>query len=674
MKADSLKIAKVFSGGGDVHYVLPHFQREYAWEKKEWETLLKDVMGIYQVYDDDAPPEHFMGTLVVINDKTTHGVIPVFRLVDGQQRLTTVSLMLCALGRQTSQSHPTLSRKIRRLLTNEDEHDDLYFKLLPTTKYGDRRSFQAIIRGRQIPAVESKIPEAFAYFQQELGKSLADGVIEAEKFFVVLTNCLQVVFIDLNHNERPYEIFESLNSKGRLLTPADLVRNYIAMKLPQAEQTRVFEEYWSPIEEMLQERRSVGKSRLGELTAFLRHYIAYLNGVLANEEHVYSRFRDRGQRMNTEEFIAEMKTLKRFAGYYDRMLRPEKEPHKALREQLQRLNTLEFATAYPFLLSAYNALENGQLTPQDLAKGLQILESYMVRRYLTRDTVGYINRMFPTLWKEVETTDFVVSLRRAIASKNFPNDDRLREALETNELYKRDREKLILVLETINRHLSRDTGGYTVLDGKATLEHIMPQTPSDEWLRYLGSTWAEEYFLLHTIGNLTLVTQEWNSTMSNAPYPKKRGYLRGHALKLNSTYFADGPKQWNGQAILERSRFLADTIIQIWPAPETIMLPKKARRERPKGLRIREKTYAAKSWRDVVQVTAEATAQTVPDFETTIALQFPKWFSKSEMERSRQLSNGWWVYVNTSGEDAQEFAQRLIEMAGIPGDQFELLW
>jgi len=170
------------------------------------------------------------------------------------------------------------------------------------------------------------------------------------------------------------------------------------------------------------------------------------------------------------------------------------------------------------------------------------------------------------------------------------------------------------------------------------------------------------------------VTQEWNSTMSNAPYPKKKGYLRGHALKLNSTYFADGPKQWNGQAILERSRFLADTIIQIWPAPETIMLPRKTWRERPKGLRIRKKTYATKSWRDVVQVTAEATAQTVPDFETTVALQFPKWFSKSEMERSRQLSNGWWVYVNFSGEDAQEFAQRLIEMAGIPGDQFELLW
>ena len=378
--------------------------------------------------------------------------------------------------------------------------------------------------------------------------------------------------------------------------------------------------------------------------------------------------------MSTDQFIEEMRVLKRFAGYYDRMLRPERETHKDLREQLQRLNRLEFATAYPFLLSAYNAIENGQLTSQELAQGLATLESYMVRRYLTRDTVGYINRMFPTLWKEVETSDFNASLRRAIAAKNFPNDDRLREALESNELYKRDREKLILVLETINRHLSKGTGGITVLDGKATLEHIMPQSLSEEWQHHLGSTWVEDYYYLHTIGNLTLVTQEWNSSMSNALYAKKKGLLGQHALKLNSSYFADGPKQWNGEAILERSRLLANIIIQIWPAPENNKATNKVWRERPKALKILGKTYETKSWRDIVQYTAETIAQTVPNFEATIVAQFPKWFSKIEIERSRQLSNGWWVYINFSGEGAQGFAERMVEMAGIPEEQFELAW
>lgn len=675
MRADSLKIAKVFSGGGDIHYILPHFQREYAWEKKDWVTLLNDVLGIYQVYSEDAPPEHFMGTLVVINDKTARGVIPVFRLVDGQQRLTTISLMLCALGRLVKESHPALNKKIRRLLLNEDEEGDLYFKLLPTTKYGDRRSFQAIVRGRQIPNVESKIPEAFTYFLQEFGKPLEAGEIDPEKLFIVLTNCLQVVFIDLDNNERPYEIFESLNSKGKPLTPADLVRNYIAMKLPQGDQAYVFDNYWSPIEEMLQEKRMVGKSRLGELTAFLRHYIAYQLGVLVNEEHVYSRFRDRGQRMSEEEFIEEIKTLKRFAEYYDRMLRPEKEPNKALRLQLQRLNILEFATAYPFLMWAYNAIDDGRLTPHTLAEGLQTLEAYMVRRYLTRDTVGYINRMFPTLYRDVDTSDFINSLRRAIAGKNFPTDERLRQSLQTNELYKRDREKLVLVLETINRHLSHGSGGYTVLDGKATLEHIMPQTPNEDWQRLLGATSAQDYELLHTLGNLTLVTQEWNSAMSNAPYSKKKGYLERHALELNRSYFASAPKRWNRSAILERGRYLTDLIIQIWPAPEIAVQTKNVWGERPKSVTILGKTVEVKSWRDVVQITCEIVADHVADFETMIVAKCPNWFSKSEMApASRQLNNGWWVYVNLSGQDAQRFAERVVDLAGIREEQFELNW
>ena len=156
---------------------------------------------------------------------------------------------------------------------------------------------------------------------------------------------------------------------------------------------------------------------------------------------------------------------------------------------------------------AYIAIDEGLLTPQTLAEGLKTLEAYMVRRYLARDTVGYINRMFPTLWREIDPSDFVASLRRAIATKNFPTDERLRQALETNELYKRDREKLVLVLETINRHLSQGSGAYTVLDGKATLEHIMPQTPNDDWQRLLGATTAQDHEFLHTIGNLTLLTQ-----------------------------------------------------------------------------------------------------------------------------------------------------------------------
>lgn len=133
MKADSLRINKVFSAGGDVHYVLPHFQREYAWEKENWQTLVKDIFSIYSMYDDKRPPEHFMGALVVINDGTANGTVPVFRLVDGQQRLTTISLFLHALGVLVQESDAKLYKRIQRVLINEDETGLLYFKLLPTS-------------------------------------------------------------------------------------------------------------------------------------------------------------------------------------------------------------------------------------------------------------------------------------------------------------------------------------------------------------------------------------------------------------------------------------------------------------------------------------------------------------------------------------------------------------
>jgi uncharacterized protein with ParB-like and HNH nuclease domain len=673
MKADSLKIAKVFSTGGDVHYALPHFQREYAWEKEIWKTLLNDTLSIYELYSEEAPPEHFMGTLVVINDGVQSGTVPVFRLVDGQQRLTTISLMLCALSRIVENSHPLLRKKIYRMLVNEDEGGDLYFKLLPTTKYGDQISFKAIILGDPVPMVESKIPDSFNYFYKELSSRITQEQIDPELFFIVLTTCLQAVFIDLDKGERPYEIFESLNFKGKTLSQADLVRNYIAMKLPQADQASIFHSFWSPIEEMLQEKRTVGRSRLGELTAFLRHYLAYLSGVLINEDHVYSRFRDRGQQMDTKGFIEEIKRLKRFAGYYERMLRPEKEPNQELRYQLQRLNTLEFATAYPFLLYAYDAVDANKLTNQELVQGLKILESYMVRRYLVRDSVGYINRMFPALRREIDLENFSESLNRAIASKNYPVDARLRQAVEVNELYTKNREKLVLVLSTINRQLSEGTGGYTALDGNATIEHIMPQTPSDEWRKELGENIDSDYELLHTIGNLTLVTQNWNNSLSNSPFDRKRQLLSNHALRINSDYFSPGPDKWDGEAIKQRGEFLAELVLEIWPAPDIENVSRSSWTERPKSLTILGELFPVKTWRDVVVYTAEIVSQFVSDFEQSIVSNMPTYFSREEMQpASRPLKNGWWVYLHLSGKDSKRLCNRMIEYAEIPEEEFEI--
>ncbi len=673
MKADSLKINKVFSAGGDVHYVLPYFQREYAWEKENWQVLLKDIFSIYEIYDDKNPPEHFMGALVVINDGTRNGTVPVFRLVDGQQRLTTISLFLHVLGQIVRESDPKLYKKIRRILVNEDESDSLFFKLLPTKKYGDQASYMAIVKDKSLPEnIDSKIPQAHNYFRKELSNRYKKGEFDPSKLFNVLMTCLQVVFIDLNHNERPYEIFESLNFKGKTLTPADLVRNYIAMKLPEDKQANVFESYWSPIENILQERRRVGRSRLGELTAFLRHYLAYNSGAICNEDHVYSRFRDRGETLNTEEFIQEMAKLKQFASYYNHLLRPDSEKDNDVRLQLQRLNSLELSTAFPYLLFAYHAWHTSQISKEDFIEGLKLVENYLVRRILVRESTKHLSIIFSSLSRDIDLNSFGETLRQALVGKNYPSDVRIRQAAENFKLYSRNAQlRLLLILETINRHLSKGTGAYTSLDDKATIEHILPQTPSEIWKQELGDNLAQDYELLHTLGNLTLVTQEWNSSLSNAPFSEKHPKLRKHGLLLNSQYFAKEIPKWNGKAIKERASFLASQILEIWPALGETPEPR-GWQKRPKILTFLGETYEVKSWRDVIHQTSECIIQVCDNFEQVVE-DLPNYYSRTEFSgKCRQLSNSWWVYVNLSSDNVKRICATLLENAEIPEDEYEL--
>jgi hypothetical protein len=581
MKSDSLRIGKLFQNGGDIHYELPLFQREYTWEKAQWQALLQDALAIHDEMASTGDPdsgklpelEHFLGSVVVINDGSRNGTVPAFQVVDGQQRLTSMSLLLCSLASVLDKSQANLQRKIRRLLVNDDEPDDVKYKLLPTTKYGDRSAYMAVINGDEaIPATASRIPLAYEFFRKELAQRIASGAVIPDRLFQVLTQAFQVVFIDLNRDESPYRIFESLNAKGKPLSQADLVRNYIAMRLSPKGQEQVFDKHWSYIEDHLQERRSVGRSRLGELTAFLRHYLAMRTGVLCTEEHVYARFRDRAERefVSEADFADEITNLRRFASYYEKFLRPETEASSKAKQVLRDLNILEASTVFPFLLAAYEAHETALITAAQWHEMLQVLENYLLRRYLADESSNFLNKVFPGLWASLDQADPVASLKSTLAAKNYPSDSRLRQRLSNRTLYDASaltRSRTTLVLEHVNRHLSAGTGGHTVLSGSATIEHILPQTPDDDWTDVLGpdkNRILDE--VLHTLGNLTLVTQDWNSALSNKGFAIKRAKLANHALKLNSDYFGRDIDEWDESAIRDRANFLFDKIIEIWPS------------------------------------------------------------------------------------------------------------
>lgn len=588
--------------------------------------------------------------------------------------------MLSAFGKFIETSHPAIYKRIGRLLTNPDESDLLFFKLIPTTKYGDRDAYLALLKGEEFPkGIDSKIPEAYQFFYKEIGNRIKAETIDPERLFIVLVNSLQVVFIDLDQGERPYEIFESLNAKGKPLSQADLVRNYIAMKLPENRQADIFNKHWSKIETILQEKRNVGKSSIGELTAFLRHYLTMRNGVLCNQAHVYERFRDRieNESSSIDEFEQEIATLKNYAEHYNRLLRPENEPDVELKRKLIRLNILEISTAYPFLMAAYESYSQKNLSHEEFAEVLEILENYIVRRYLTNDPTNYLNKMFPTLWREVSPTKLAETLKKVIITKNYPADSRVRREVLTEQIYDKriqTSNKIVLVLDTINRFLSVKSGGYTVLDNTPTIEHILPQTPSSEWKTYLGANWEEVYTEnLHTLGNLTLVTQEWNSKLSNSSFENKKNILASHALTLNNEYFKRKIVMWDEKAIQDRANFLVDAVLEYWPELGTPPITQKSAGTKPKSLTIMGQSFVVTSWRDVAFYTAQVISELVDDFDTRIAGQLQSYFDKQEYKSAcRRLPNGWWLYMNLSAVNVKSLCRNMILLAEISEEDWQV--
>ncbi|MEG4998329.1 DUF262 domain-containing protein [Microcoleus sp. B4-D4] len=685
MKADSWKISKVFSSGGEIHYVMPHFQRQYSWETREWKDLLEDAIAIYDEYDPDREPEHFIGSLVVINDGT-RGIMTAFNLVDGQQRLTTLSLIFLVLRDIIKPTDQKLANKINKFVVNSDEEGegDVYFKLLPTKKYGDRQAYQAIIlEGNYNQFTESGIPKAYNYFRHEIESKVKEGELDIGKFFTVLQNCFQLVFIELNKDENPYHIFESLNAKGKPLTQADLVRNYIAMMLPTSQQENAFTKYWEKIEELLQEKRKVGKSGMGELTAFLRHYLAMQTRNLCAESHIYARFRDYCKKLDDQEFVLEIANLLKFAEYYNKLLRPETEVNQDIQTALIRLNTFDLSTAYPFLLMLYDEYKSQNIDLEEFIESLTLLENYLVRRYICGKQTNYLNKMFPSIWKDVEAMKnedeeitLPEALQKVLIAKQYPNDNDVRQSINSRQLYEKNNQKIYLVIDTINRHLSKGTGGFTVLDQNPTIEHILPQTLSEDWKSDLGGEFQQIYRdYLHTLGNLTLVTSEWNAQLSNSSFLVKKQKLAEHALRINNDYFSQSINRWDEKAILERANFLSIKLIEIWPSlGEHEVFPTRTS-GKPKLIKIcgDEIPLSKQTWRQVTIQCCEWVIKNRSDSFEKARISLTKSNfrdnmldkNSSEIKRWHELSNGCWVHVDKTVSQHKEFCRRFLAAVGI---------
>ncbi len=574
---------------------------------------------------------------------------------------------------------------IDRYLLNAEPEDEFRYKIVPTEKYGDRDSYVGIVDGTVMEMTHSRVGEAFAFFRSEIEKLVARGVIEPKSLLNCILDSMHLVFIKLDPDDQPYKIFESLNAKGKGLTQADLVRNYIAMRLPRTEQTKVFNKHWSKIEAMLPERRRT--ARIPELTAFLRHYLAHNSGVLPNVDHVYARFRDRVETdilNNGGSVSAEIARLHRFAKFYDKLLRPTQEANPQLSGQLSRLNVLESTTAYPLLLAFYDHYDRGVIGAEEFVAALKAIENFTIRRLLAGDATNF-NKLFPPIARELKLRHDVTAdaLRKELLTNNYPSDNRLRQRLATNNIYRQSNlRRLLFVLQTLNRHLSAGSGGYTVLDAPPTVEHIMPQVPGKRWQAELGRDWQDvhrEY--LNVIGNLTIVTQTWNSKLSNAPFAEKSEQLRQNALRLNSDYFSCDITVWSVSAIQDRTDWLTELAIRVWPPIGSPPRSEGVKGTVPLTLTVRDthldlpRRYG---WRGMLMqmVNHLHELKLLSDFDDA-RREFggmiqtgkdgaPKFY--------KQSSDGWWIYVNLPAEHVVRFCGRLATFCGLRDDEWSFTY
>jgi uncharacterized protein with ParB-like and HNH nuclease domain len=653
MKASETKFQPVIEG--TKQYVVPLFQRAYSWEKKEWEVLWDDIVWLCE---NEEPNSHFIGSIVTMPTVSVPEGVSKFLLIDGQQRLTTIFILLTLIRDMAEKAEkPELAQEIEKtMLVNQFKKGSDYLKLLPTQT--DRENFRGLIHNE--PSVfESSIHQCYQYFEKKIKQSKLD-ITSINK---VLTTRLSVVSIVLELDDNPHLVFESLNAKGRPLTQADLIRNYFFMRIHVDEQESIHTKYWQPMQTELG----------GNLTEFIRHYLMR-NGSIVKQNEVYFTLKDR---IGASDALSGLKDIATYAQYYKRLLSPENEPDAKLSWSLKRLNRLEVSTAYPFLLSCYHDYKEEKLVAEHFFEILQTLENYLIRRFVCSIPTSQLNKIFPLLYAQARLknpSNLVEGVRSSLQTRGYPKDNEFRARLIDAKLYGAGERiaKTKLILETLElAYNHKETPPFENL----TIEHVMPQTLTDWWQKHLGEDWQVDYELyLHTIGNLTLTA--YNSELSNAGFPIKKGHFNDSHLELNK-YFQNIPT-WNRVSIESRSTVLADAALTVWSyfgeeQQELILATADTVTGKiPKFVNLLGQKYSVSSWRDVQEQTLNAISELEPEFFSKLADEYPRFINKdsSKFRRSRPIANGYSIEVNMSSKDVYKFCIQAIESIGLSGEDW----
>lgn len=556
MKAEDTLVTNLLEGAKQ--FIVPIFQRDYSWGTKHCQQLWKDVI---RVGSDPNVKGHFLGSVVYVAAEDNTATITRWLLIDGQQRMTTLTLLLIALRDQINQAQGNEDGGDE--VSTPEELDDYYLR--NRHGKGDRRhklhlrradhdTLNALLDGKELPeAASERVKENFIFLRDLVAQADVQTVYAGIKKLVVVDVCLT------RGQDDPQMIFESLNSTGVDLTQADLIRNFVLMRLDESYQTQLYEEYWQPIE------RAFGRRYRTEFDKFVKDFLTLQMrpGTPLKAAEIYHEFRSFFSRTVEKRGVnGILSDLRRFGTYYTAFsLGQEKQP--ALKEVFARLRSL-IEVASPVVLTLYDYHERAKtLSTDEFVEAIELLESYVFRRSVCDMQTRSLGQIFASLAYRITETQPLLSLKVALyrqgKKRRYPTDAEFREALETRDVY--DMRTCFYLLDRLENFSKEriDTALFTI-------EHVMPQNEDlrPEWRTMLGDDWqAVQETWLHRLGNLTLTG--YNSTYSDRPFAEKKTIAGGFSdspLRLNK--FIREQSAWSTTTIEQRGKQLAEKALAVW--------------------------------------------------------------------------------------------------------------
>lgn len=552
MKANE-KLLVRFLESSDTNFIIPVYQRNYNWQKEHCERLYDDCINIIK----NDYKSHFLGTIVSIYNES--GRSREYLVIDGQQRIITISLMLLAI--YNSLAPCDLREKILNYyLINPYIDDERKLKLQPIKD--DKIAFERLFEKEYIE--DSNITSNYMYFYNRLQKeeiSIIELYSAIEK--------LMIVEIELKNGEDdPQLIFESLNSTGLYLNDGDKIRNFILMGENLKQQEYLYNTYWNKIEQ----------NTLYKVSNFIRDYMTMKENKISNITKIYVNFKKYILENNIK-IKSCLKDMVKFSKYYKVILSGYIGVNE-IDNRIKSINKLEITVIYPFLLEVINDYYKNIIDKYQLIDILGIIESYIFRRIMCGVSTNTLNKVFMNLGKEIKKREdykdkYVDILKYILINKKskqrFPNDDEFRESFYSENIYSWKSKNKIYLLEKLENYKNNEKVDIEnlIANKEITIEHIMPQKLNKSWREMLGHDFEEIHKkYLHTIGNLTLTG--YNSSMSNRSFYEKRDMEKGFKysrLKLNKYIsFVD---TWNEKAIIERTELLFEEALDIWKYPST---------------------------------------------------------------------------------------------------------